>query len=104
MAGPWSLTVREEAEQDIASTVLWYLTHHQAGRVPRFLAAIDDCFAFILRNPPAAPKIERGYHQLPLKAFPYFVVYGVERNEVIVLRVFHMKRDPGTKLHRPGRR
>lgn len=100
MAAPWSLTVREEAEEDIASSVLWYLSHHQQARIPRFLSAIDDCFAFILRNPRAAPSIERGYHQFPLRAFPYFVVYRVEGHAVIVLRVFHMKREPKTKLRR----
>ncbi|MDX9750465.1 MAG: type II toxin-antitoxin system RelE/ParE family toxin [Flavobacteriales bacterium] len=92
------MTVREEAEEDIASSVLWYAAHHQAERIPRFLAAIDDCFAFILRSPQAAPRIERGYHQFPLRAFPYFVVYRVEGHEVVVLRVFHMRRDPKTKL------
>jgi len=99
LANPYSLTVREEAGEDIASAVLWYLTHHP-DRIPRFLAAIDDRFAFILRNPKSPVRIERGYHQFPVKAFPCFVVYGMEGQEVVVLRVFQMKRDPETKLRR----
>lgn len=100
MAEAYTLTVREEAEEDIASSVIWYRHNEQAERIPRFLAAVGDCFAYIERNPRKAPKVGLGYFQFPLKGFPYFVVYRVEGREVIVLRVFHMKRDPRTKLRR----
>lgn len=95
----YSLTVREEAEEDVTSAMLWYSSHHP-DRIPRFLSAIDDCLAFIQHQPHGPVRIERGYQQFPLRSFPYFVVYRVEGLEVVVVRVFHMKRDPGTKLGR----
>jgi toxin ParE1/3/4 len=97
----YTLAVRREAEADIASTVMWYIANHP-GREVRFAAALDDCFKFILRSPLGPAKFHRYYRQFPLRSFPYFVVYMVDGSEVTVLRVFHMKRDPRTKL--PGRR
>lgn len=103
MALFYTLTIRDEAEEDIAGAVLWYLPRHPE-RIPRFLAALDACLAFILRNPGAPVRIERGFQQFPVKAFPYFVVYRLEGNEVVIARVFHMKRDAKTKLRRRRKR
>lgn len=99
MAQAHTLTIREEAEEDTSGAVLWYLIRHPE-RVPNFVAALDSCFAFILRNPGAPVRIERGYQQFPVKGFPYFVVFRVEGSEIIIVRVFHMKRDARTKLRR----
>lgn len=59
---------------------------------------MDEAFAFIVRSPHGPLKINTHFRQIPLKKFPYLVVYTVVGNEVVVARVFHMRRDPRTKL------
>ena len=72
------------------------------GREEKFVQAVEDCVEFILRAPLGPARFHRQLRQFPLKSFPYFVVYMVEKDLVTILRVFHMRRDPRTKI--PGRR
>jgi plasmid stabilization system protein ParE len=97
MKWQYALQIREEAEEDIDSAVIWYLDHYP-DRLQRFLAALDDCFRFIQEHPFTPAMIEENIRQFPLRSFPYFVVYSVLGREVLVVRVFHMSRDDKTKI------
>ncbi len=95
----YRLEFGEEADLDLHAAVHWYLDQYP-GREQRFLKAVGDCVDFILRAPLGAARFRGHYRQLPLKSFPYFVVYDVEGDLVTILRVFHMRRDPRTKIPR----
>lgn len=46
------LELREEAEEDIATSVIWYSENHPS-RVLRFLEALEECLLFIQQHPNA---------------------------------------------------
>lgn len=89
----------EEADLDLHAAVFWYMDQYP-GREQRFLKAVDDCVDHIARAPLGAARFRGRYRQLPLTSFPYFVVYEVQGHLVTILRVFHMRRDPRTKIPR----
>lgn len=91
------LVVREEAEADLLASSLWY-AEHLPGRQELFLKAVNEVFAFIQRSPNGPARINSRFRQIPLKGFPYLVVYTIVGHDVVVSRVFHMRRDPKTKL------
>lgn len=100
----WFLEVRQEAEEDISASAAWY-AQREPGLEERFLDDLDECYAFILRNPMGPARVSGPYRQFRLSRFPFHVVYMVIGDMVLVMRVYHMKRDARGKLKtRPRRR
>lgn len=85
------------------------------------LADLDDIAAFLLSEYPAeAPQVEMAFREIfglvaefpgigrpgpipgtkemPLRRYPYVVIFYPEATHVTILRVFHTSRDPGTKF------
>src|SRR5262249_29211966 len=87
------ITVREEAEEDIRNALAWYAAK-KSGLDIEFLLALNDVFAFLLRSPSGAPRIKGPIRKLPMERFPYLIIHSVEKDEIVVLRVFHGRRDP----------
>jgi len=44
--------------------------------------------------PELHPVVYRGVRRAITRRFPYSIYYRMERNEVVVLGVLHMRRDP----------
>jgi plasmid stabilization system protein ParE len=93
------LVVREEAEADIRDALRWY-SAQRPGLELEFLDAVDEAFTFLLRWPGKAQRLAPGIRRLPLERFPYSVIHASNKEDVVVLRVFHHKRDPRTTLRR----
>lgn len=87
------IVVREEAEEDIRSALTWYAAR-RPGLEIEFLEALNDVFAFLLRSPNGAQRIKGQIRKLPMERFPYLIIHSVEKDEVVVLHVFHGRRDP----------
>ncbi len=88
-----SLIVRPEAEADIAHAFDWY-----EARVPglgsEFLLVLDATFNSILRNHLLYPEVYNTVRRALTRRFPFAVFFLVEEARVIILSVFHVKRNP----------
>jgi plasmid stabilization system protein ParE len=87
------LIVRPEAEAEMADAFDWY-----EARVPglgsEFLLCVDSVFNTILRNPQQFPHIHRMVRRALVRRFPYEVFFVEDDERVVVLFVFHAKRNP----------
>lgn len=85
--------IRPEAEADIADAFAWY-----EERVPdlgsQFLDRLDDTLDAIVLNPRQFPLIHREVRRALLHRFPYQVFFLDTKGRIIVLAVFHAKRNP----------
>ena len=70
----------------------------------RFLSKVDDCLAFILSNPRGPALFNKKDRQFPLHSFPFHVVFTIIGEVVLIMRVYHMKRNPQRKVARSMRR
>jgi plasmid stabilization system protein ParE len=90
---------RPEAEADVTEAIGWY-----EGRVIglgfEFLKTLDACLQRIARNPEHYPAIHKTVRRALLRRFPYGVFFLAESERVVVLAVFHAKRDPRRWLDR----
>jgi plasmid stabilization system protein ParE len=88
-----SLIVRPEAEADIAQAFHWY-----EARVPglgsEFLLVFDATFNSILRNHLLYPEIYKTVCRALTRRFPFAVFFLVEEARIVILSVFHVKRNP----------
>ena len=87
------LIVRPEAEREMAAAFDWY-----EDRVPglgsEFLLCVDAVFSAILRSPQQFPRVHRIVRRALTRRFPHEVFFVEADAGVVVLSVFHAKRNP----------
>ncbi len=87
------LIVRPEAEAEMTEAFDWY-----EDRVPglgsEFLLCVDAVFSAILRSPRQFPQVHKIVRRALTRRFPYEVFFIENHERIVVLAVFHAKRDP----------
>jgi hypothetical protein len=75
----------------------WY-QEQRKGLGEIFLTELDRCFKRLKINPTNNPKIIRNYRQARLQRFPYVVLFEIIKTDIVVLSVFHTRRNPKHKF------
>ncbi len=87
------LIVRPEAEAEMADAFDWY-----EDRVPglgsEFLLCVDAAFSAIVRSPQRYSQVHKVVRRALTRRFPYEIFFVVDNERVVVLSVFHAKRNP----------
>ena len=86
------LIIRPEAEAELAEGFKWYEAR-VAGLGLEFIRAVDSLFNSIIRNPQAFPVVYERARRALTRKFPYEVFFMVDADSVVVLAVFHAKRN-----------
>jgi len=87
------LTVRTEAEADIAKAFDWY-EEQVLDLGSDFLLCLDAVLNEIRRNPLLYPQIHREARRALVRRFPYQILYVYDDETITVIAVFHAKRNP----------
>jgi len=87
------LIIRPEAEADLADAFAWYEDRLQ-GLGADLLRCVDAVFNAIIRNPRQYPQVHRTIRRALTRRFPYEVFFVEDDTRVVVLAVFHAKRNP----------
>lgn len=87
------LIVRPEAEAEMADAFDWY-EDRVRGLGSQFLLCVDAVFSAILRSPQQFPRVHRVVRRTLTRRFPYEVFFVEDDERVVVLSVFHAKRNP----------
>jgi len=93
------LIVRPEAEAEMTDAFDWY-----EDRVPglgfEFLLCVDAVFSAIQRTPQHYPCVHKTARRALSRRFPYEIIFVEDDERVVVLSVFHAKRNPKRLLER----
>ena len=91
------LIIEFEAQKEISEAIEWYESK-QAGLGEDFFNYLDGYFK-TLKNGKAAFEIKRKpvFRELPLKRFPYILIYEKYKDHIIVYSVFNTFQDPYKK-------
>jgi plasmid stabilization system protein ParE len=76
------------------AAAVWYEAR-QAHLGRRFLAAVEDAFNRIQVNPELHRVIEADMRRCVARPFPYGVVFRKDEDQIVVIAVMHMHREPG---------
>ena len=87
------LIIQPDAEADIAQAFDWYEAQ-VPGLGSEFLLVLDAAFNSILRNHLIYPEVYKIVRRALTRRFPFAVFFIVEEARVVVLSVFHLKRNP----------
>ncbi len=55
----------------------------------------------IVSYPTAWPIVEEDVRRCPVNRFPYGIIYSIERGEIFILAVMHLRRHPDYWKNRP---
>ena len=89
----YELILSAEAQNEVTEAVQWY--RERAPFLDReFLNCLENGFSMIKRNPKMFPPVHRNYHKVLIQRFPYQIIYTVYDETILILAVFHAKRNP----------
>lgn len=91
----YTLTVRPEAEFDINEQYIIYESK-QVGLGHDFLLCVEEALNKLLRNPLIYRKFHNKLRRIPVRRFPYRVMYFVSGQKIIVTADFHVRKDPAS--------
>lgn len=85
---------QEAADLETAEAIAPYEAQ-EVGLGTRLRSEIEKSIARILHSPLSFPVIQHSYiRRVLLDRFPYSIIFMVEDNYVVIVAVFHSKRDP----------
>lgn len=87
------LVIRPEAEAEMTEAFDWY-EERIPGLGNDFLLCVDATLNSIARSPELYPRIYRIARRALIRRFPYEIFFLDETDKIIVLSVFHAKRNP----------
>ncbi len=85
--------VRPLARLDVLEAIEWY-SERSRELGAEFVRVIDAAFESIQQNPAQFPEVDAPIRMAVLRPFPYTIMFAADEAEIVVLSVFHVKRDP----------
>lgn len=84
---------RLAARQEFEEAALWY-EEQRAGLGEAFVREIDDAVTRAAAAPTRCPVVFRDIRRAVARRFPYSIYFRLRGNSLVVLAVFHGRRDP----------
>lgn len=84
------------SNQELVDAVEYYESQ-LPGLSVKFETELDGIIKKIVSNPLLFPNKFKKYREVPLKKFPFVVVYEIVGDRVVIVSIFHSKRNPESK-------
>jgi toxin ParE1/3/4 len=84
---------RPIARSELLEAAAWY-DRRKPSLGAELTAAVDEVLARIAENPQRFRPVRPGVRRALLTRFPYSIHYALEGNAIVILAVFHHRRDP----------
>lgn len=81
------------ANQEVADAVQWY-DEKAEGLGREFLDELDRVVRLVRAYPLMATQIEEEIRRFLFTRFPYSLIYGIDRETIVVIAVAHQHREP----------
>ena len=82
-----------EAEQEFKEAIAWY-AKQKKGLGKKFSQAVKQLLKTLQRMPKMHAVVMDDVRMATMKVFPYVIPYRVTADKIIIIAVFHSKRDP----------
>ena len=81
------------AQQEVDEAVLWF-DDQVEGKGVEFLDELDRAVRLVTAYPLAAAEIEPEIRRRLFARFPYSLIYGIDKETIVVIAVAHFHREP----------
>lgn len=95
----YDLVFSSRAEAEFIEAFYWY-EERTPGVGRRFEQIVDQQLQLLKENPFVFQEINRTYRECVLPVFPFVIIYKcyLERNEILILSIFHTAQNPKDKF------
>lgn len=93
------LQISEPAALELTGAIRWY-EERRPGWGAKLLEAVSHVFVVVEQFPESGTRRRATARQLPVRGFPFVVVYRIRPHDVHVVALAHAKRRPGYWLNR----
>ena len=87
------VTFHRAASAEFKEASAWYESK-QGGLALEFIAEIDRCVSRASEHPLQFAVVREDIRRVVANRFPYSVYFGAEQHRIVVLAMFHGRRDP----------
>lgn len=87
------VTFHRAANAEFNEASAWYESKRR-GLALDFIAEIDRCVSLASEHPLQFTVVREDIRRVVANHFPYSVYFRAEQNRIVVLAVFHSRRDP----------
>ena len=92
----YKLEIKREANIEAIEAYVYY-EEKRIGLGEEFLEHLDIYFNRIIANPEHFPQKRKPYREAYVKRFPFLIIYGIEKDKVIVYSIFNTWQNPEKK-------
>ena len=96
----WRVDFRPVARREFDEAASWY-EDRRAGLGAQFIAEVGNAIKLVQEHPQRFPITHGEIRCVRVRRFPYSVFFRTERTRIVVLAVFHARRDPALWRDRP---
>ena len=89
------VTFHRAASAEFVDASAWYESKRR-GLSLEFIAEIDRCVSLASEHPLQFAVVREDIRRVVANHFPYSVYFRAEQHRIVVLAVFHGRRDPAT--------
>src|SRR5687768_5130801 len=89
----YKVVFRRAAQREFADAALWY-EERRGGLGAEFASEVNRAIESAAQNPTRFPIMHRDVRCIRAQRFPYSVFFRVEAARLVVLAVFHARRNP----------
>lgn len=89
----YPIIFRSQAKKEIETAYQWY-EERRNGLGEDFLLCVEEVIEKISRSPHLYPTVYKNICRALVRRFPYSIFYIKHEDRIIILAVFHEKRDP----------
>lgn len=89
-----AVVFRRAARREFDEAALWYEAR-RPGLGNEFVEEINRAVYLAVETPERFPMMHRDIRCVRVRRFPYSVFFRTESRRIVVLSVFHARRDPG---------
>ncbi len=89
-----ALVFQRAARREFDEAALWY-EERRPGLGAEFVSEINRAVYLVAEDPERFPIMHRDVRCVRVRRFPYSVFFRIEPQRIVVLAVFHARRDPG---------
>ncbi len=88
-----AVVFRRATRREFEEAALWY-EERRPGLGVQFVSEINHAINLAAENPERFPVMHRDVRCVRVRRFPYSVFFRAESRRIVVLAVFHARRDP----------
>jgi plasmid stabilization system protein ParE len=81
------------AQRELNDAVHWY-NEQKVGLGTEFLDQLDNAVRRLRTFPESFHEIETGLRRCILLKFPYCLIYGIDKETIVIVAVAHLHREP----------